>query len=792
MTGLNAAGQDLKSDRFAVAMTRWILARQIWVVSLLLLLFGVSLWGVSKLTFSNDYRIFFSEENPELQDFVEFQDVYGQSDSIIFVIHNPDGAILTQDIVPDMEWLVESAEEIPYVSRVEALTNSLHIRVEDDDLTVEAFVQDSDFLTEDDYRLKQSEALNNPQLIGNLLSANGQTTAIHIIFELPLQSAEEVLNAAAAVRDLSAQFQELHPQLEVGLSGIIMLNTAFSEAGISDVFRLLPAMFLLLFIALLILLRNIYASFIIIISISYSSAFALGMAGFLGIPITVVSVSSLIIIMTLAVANSMHLLVAAMDEGSQQTCNGGSADIRAAIIHSLKINFLPISLTSLTTIISFLSLNFSDAPPYWHLGNITAMGVFAAWLISLTLLPLLMQGLSLKPTSLRHMQRQQRMMQRIALWVVGRHKPLFFVGMMASVLLISALPKLEFNDEFISYFSDNIEFRRDADFMQQHLSGLYTVEYHVPAAGEQGIFTLEYSHNLEAFANWLRQQPEVHHVYSYTDILKRLNTTLSAESVSSKGALAEQLPIDEETAAQYFLMYEFSLGNGDDLENRISLDKSSSRLTAIIDNLSSLQMQAFVAKADLWQKAHWPIFMQAPATGPAVMFAYVSKRNIDSMVMGNILAVAIITLLLLLLLRSWSLGLVSLLANAMPILMMFGLWALVVGEVGMVGTTIAAATLGIVVDDTIHFLSKYLRAKRYDQKTTVEAIHATFSTVGVAIVSTTIVLVVGLSTLIASDFQLNQQAGLLTVITIIFALLFDFLILPAGLISAEHLRKKRE
>ena len=179
---------------------------------------------------------------------------------------------------------------------------------------------------------------------------------------------------------------------------------------------------------------------------------------------------------------------------------------------------------------------------------------------------------------------------------------------------------------------------------------------------------------------------------------------------------------------------------------------------------------------------NFPNAMHAKPTGTVVMFAYISKRNITSMMAGNSLAIISISIIMLLILRSFSLGFISLLANSLPIIMMFGVWAILIGQVGMVASTVAAGTMGIVVDDTVHFLSKYQRAIMELGMSRIEAIRYTFETVGVAIISTTIILVIGFSILAFSSFQLNEQTGLMSAITIALAFLFDFLLLPAILL----------
>jgi predicted RND superfamily exporter protein len=171
--------------------------------------------------------------------------------------------------------------------------------------------------------------------------------------------------------------------------------------------------------------------------------------------------------------------------------------------------------------------------------------------------------------------------------------------------------------------------------------------------------------------------------------------------------------------------------------------------------------------------------MLAEPTGAAVMFSYISKRNIESMLRGNVVAVVMIALVMMLALRSVAMGTLSLLPNALPILMTYGVWSMLVGQVGMPAAAVSATSLGIVVDDTVHFLLKYLRARREKGMDVPAAIRYAFETVGFALVSTTVVLVAGVLVLAGSTFQVNSQTGMLTALAISLALPVDLLLLPA-------------
>jgi predicted RND superfamily exporter protein len=283
----------------------------------------------------------------------------------------------------------------------------------------------------------------------------------------------------------------------------------------------------------------------------------------------------------------------------------------------------------------------------------------------------------------------------------------------------------------------------------------------------------EYLHKLDEFAAFLRKQPEVQHVYAFSDIMKRLNKNLHADDEQYY-----RIPGDRELSAQYLLLYEMSLPYGLDLNDRINIDKSATRVTATLRNVNSNQTKRFLAAADAWLQNNAPAYMNAKPTSAQVMFTYIAKRNVENMVGGTIAAVLAIALIMVLALRSVGLGLLSLVPNGLPILVTFGAWALLVGEVGFSVATVASISLGIVVDDTVHFLSKYLRARRERGLGAEDSIRYAFESVGTAIVVNTIILSVGFLVLTASTFKINADMGLLTSLAIVSALVLDFLLLP--------------
>ena len=300
----------------------------------------------------------------------------------------------------------------------------------------------------------------------------------------------------------------------------------------------------------------------------------------------------------------------------------------------------------------------------------------------------------------------------------------------------------------------------------------------MPAGEPGGISNPEFLEKLDAYTEWLRAQPNVTHVYSITDIMKRLNQNLNADNPAFY-----RLPAERELSAQYLLLYELSLPYGLDLNDRINIDKSATRVTATLDGyVSTKRVREFLKKSTAWFEENTPE-MKAPPTGAQVMFTFIAQRNVESMIRGTSLAILAIAVIMILALRSVRMGLISLVPNAMPILAAFGAWALLFGEVGFSVAAIAAISLGIVIDDTVHFLTKFMRGRREKGLSCADAVRYAFETVGVAIIVNTLILGAGFMVLSLSAFKINVEMGLLTSLTIGFALVLDFLFLPALLLT---------
>ena len=760
-----------------------------WIVIALSVIVTVALAsGGKNLSFTNDYRVFFSKENPQLLAFEELQEAYTKSDNVLIMLEPKSGDVFSPDVLAAIIDMTERSWQVPFSIRVDSLTNYQHMDAEDDDLIVADLVEDTEQLTTDDLEKIRQIALAQPTIVKKLLSTNSQVTGINITMEMPaeLSDADRLLPAekragkdpmlalqetVTFVRAMVNDMRKQYPDIKFTSSGLVLMNQAFSEASITDMSTIIPMAFGVIIVGVLILIASPIAMIATVLVVLMSILAAMGTAGWMGFKLTPPSASAPTLILTLAVADCVHFLVT-----FYQNLRRGM-DRPSAVVESLRINFSPILLTSITTAIGFLSLNASDAPPFRDLGNITAMGVIYAFILAVTFLPAFAAVMPAR-AKLRNSNKATTM-DGLANFVIKRRRPLFWS--MGIIMLGLALlsPKNELNDVFVNYFDRSVPFRVQADEITEKLSGLYIVDFSIDSKEEGGVSNPEFLADVEKFESYLMQLPEVQHVSAISETMRRLNRSMHGDDQSYY-----RLPESRELSAQYLLLYEMSLPYGLDLNNQINFDKSSTRLSATLKTVSTQDMLRIENESLAWMNENTPDIASV-ASGPTIMFSHIGMRNIISMLSGTAIALVLISLILVFALRSIKFGAVSLIPNIAPALMAFGVWGMLVGEVGLAVSVVVAMTLGIVVDDTIHFLSKYLRARRERGMSAEDAIRYAFNTVGVALTVTTAVLVAGFLVIAQSNFQVNSQMGLLTAITIAIALIVDFLFLPALLLLVD-------
>ena len=762
---------------FAMRFGEQVIAWRWLIILASLVLVALAASGIMRLEFSANYRIFFDEDNPQLLDLEALEKTYGKNENLAFLIVPDDGDATSQNALAATVWLTGAAWRTPYSRRVDSLANFQHTTADGDDLYVRDLI-DPQALGEAEVRGQiRTIALSDPRIAGSILGRGGDVSVVNVTVELPEEGLlEAVTEVAEYAREVAAEGEQRFPGIDLRIVGTVMVNQTFVEASISSQMIFLPASLVLMAVILGLLIRSwagVAATGLVIV---FSILVSLGGGVWLGLPFSPPISPAPTIVLMIVVANCVHLLVAL-----QQRLRAGDSRNKA-IVEALRLNLHPVFLASLTTALGFLSMNFSEVPPYRHLGNFIAIGIAASFALSVTFLPALISLLPLRARPGRHAPG----MDRLADAVLRHRTPLFVAWLVIVPVMVAAIPRNELSDVLVHFFDKGVEFRQDTDFMDARLSGNTLLEYSLHAREEGGATHPDFLTEVARFAAWYREQPPVRHVAVITDTFQQLNKSMHGDDPA-----AYRIPESQELAAQYLLLYELSLPQGLDMNNQIDRSRSATRVSVSAETLSSREVLELNAQATAWLSENAAHIGNINSTGPAALFAYIGQRNIRAMLIGTVLVLVAISAILLVALQSFRLGLVSIVPNLLPAVLGFGVWGLTVGQVGLSLSVVVAMTVGIVVDDTVHFLSKYRRARREHEKTPEEAVRYAFDTAGRALLTTTLVLVAGFLIFVFSPFVPTAQVGVLTAMIIGFALVADLTLLPALLTAVDRTPGKR-
>ena len=764
---------NLESCIAMIVARRWLTI----LFSLLVMLAFAA--GATRLTVVNvDFRNHFDKSDPHIVALEQLEDTYALSDVALVAMAPHNGTIFTQETLVAIEELTEQLWRTPYATRVDSISNYTHSEGFEDELVAEPLIDEASSLSDTDIERIMDVALGTQEVAGRFISRDGRVTGLLVSITLPDDNRESAKREVTDyLYETVADAREKHTSINYHLLGTIVLNRAVGDALEDEVAILGPIALGTMLLVALVLIRSIWGTLAIVLMLVAVIPSALGFAGWVGLRLFGESGAALFVLMAVTVAHSVHII-----EGMAGGLRQGMARTEAAI-HTVRVNVRPVFLTSFTTAIGFLSLNFVDMPPFRVMGNLVAFGSMCAFAFSVTLLPAFLSILPIRARKMR--ENKQDFFDHLSRFVISHRMILLCSSGVLTILMVAGISRIELRENWLEILDESYEFRQSADFLSENFPGVETYEYPLDSGREGGITDIEYLKQVDAFAEWYRTQPEFIHIFSIADIMKRLNKNLHGDNPDYY-----TLPDDPELAAQYLLFYEFSLPVGRDLNNLIDHDRRATRVTVSLKSMSSLEKINLDNRARAWLQQNIPN-METGATGVSIAGAHSIQRNIENMLSGTFVAMAIVSLLLFAIFRSIRLGLISLIPNFIPAAIAMGLWGYLVGEVGVPAAIVTAIAFGIIVDDTIHFMTKYAESRKAG-KLPSESVQMAFRSVGRALFTTTLVFGLGFLVFGASGVVANQVLGLLVGITVIIALLADFFLLPPLLMLLDETKETSE
>ena len=743
--------------------------RPLCIIISLLILAGLA-QGLSKINFNPDINVFFPENDTLTTSHLSIEDTYSSMDNAVIGIGVKEGTVFTNEVLSLIEDLTEKAWKTPHSLRVDSLSNYSYVSADGDDLYIEPFLEGSS--TYDLKTLKEKELIIEEEELayGAIISKDKKTSLINIVFDPPRKDIEaEYQESLNYVLGFLEEARKNHPEVDLIISGIVYMEYQSPMLLKAQMPKLMPTAILVILLTLFLLLRSLVAvagSFLVILM---SVVSAMGSIGFMSGDIAQPFIMVPILIATLAVADCVHLFTLYFQNLDS------SKKSKEAMLESLKLNLQPLFLTSLTTAIGFLSLNLAPVEPLRGIGNGVAVGVFLAFIFTVLLLAPIVSYFNVKQS--KNINFQKNIARKLSRFSIKNYKRLLVIVPVISCFLMAFIPLNKTNDNPLEFYSERYTTSAaDSKWISQRIGGTFPVSYEL---NSQGIVSdPEFLREVDKFSEWLASNKEVLHVSSLSKIMKNLNKTLHGKQEEWN-----IIPTEPDLSAQYLFFYEMSLPYGLDLTNSISQNKESIKLVASLKELGSLEYREFAKRVENYASQNMPEDMVSIGTGTRPIFAFMSNMLITQLIYALGIGIVLITATIILFFRSLRYGMLTSVTNLLPIGVAFGIWAIVSGEISMLVGIGMGTTLGIIVDFTVHFLSKYLHARRQKNLSAEEAVEYAFETVGFALIITSFSLILGFLVLLQAFFIPIHGFVLFSSIAFLSALIIDLLLFPALLIT---------
>ena len=743
------------------------------VAAATLLVAGIVAFGMQFTSLDPSSRGILIEDDPIRAEVEEVREDFPAASSVMYVFQT-DTDVFNLTALGAMQALTDRYTEVEHAIAVGSLMNrrlnsALAERLDRDYLVPELGDLDAAELA----AVKQI-ALDDEELTKSLLSREGDLALAVIKFRTPDDEQSTRLNVARSAVALRNALREAYPGVEIYVLGNVTFELDGYNAQIKDSQQLFPLVIGISVLLLWYCLRSLpYALCLFVVSF-ITVGVTTGTYGWLDIALNQISSLGPLVVFVIAMADGIHV-VAIYAQGLHD-----GKDKISAMRESLAVNLQPISLATVTTAMGFLSLNFSSSPGIYGFGNIVAIGVVWAFIVTLGLLPalilLLPANRSVKPLAV----------QGFIVWVdrlITRRTNLLFWGgaaLVAVTLALLPMNKLDFNR--YNFIDEESDFHQVIDALANKIGNDQSLVYSIESGDYYGITELDFLYQVDAFSQWLEAQPEASFVASYTDYLRAMN---KAEHDDDEAW--EVLPQDKLQIIDYLVSYQLIQEIEPNLEAIFNSDYSAIRLVVGTSNLTNLQLLEFNERIDQWLADNLDARFRVLHGDNSILFARLNFAITKELVQGFSLSFVLITLTMLVGLRSVRYGLISTMPNLFPATIVFGIWGLFVGELSPYILMLFSISIGLVVDDSVHILSKYITARKAGESPE-NAVSYSLDKAGSAITITTVSLAVGTFILVFSNTFHFQNVALLLTPIIVVALLLDLFVLPPLLIRFDRRR----
>ena len=735
-------------------------------IGLVLIVVCLLATGLTKLTFNPDLETYFPEGHPAVIRSNEIDDMFIPTDNLIIAVHSNEGTLFNGDSLKVIEELTKKSWTIPYSVRVDSLTNYSYVKSVNDDLIVEPFIEEAEKKSIEFFEKRENLVAGEDIIYKSLISEDKKTSVVSIIVDPPGPNKEdqnsELINY---ILGFIEPIKESNENLDIRLLGNPYLDYISPRIVKAEMPVVMPLMLLLIFLIVFLMIRSYVAVLATFVVILMSLIATFGSIGILGSPLNQMVTTIPILIITLALADCIHLFSIYF----QNRVKGISS--KESMEKSLEMNIQPLFLTTISTCIGFLCLNFIEVAPLRDFGNAVAIGIGFAFIFTIFFIAPIVSFFEVKTAS--KVTKQTRFSTSVGSFILKNGNKLIFSITSISFLILLCIPMNELDENPTQMYAEGFtSFSSDTLWLDEKLSVTFPVNF--LATNEEGqVSDPDFLKILDKFSVWLEEREQVNHVTSLANNMKNLNKSMHGDDPEWK-----KIPENADLSAQYLFFYEMSLPMGLDLNSSISQDRKSTKISATLKDMSANEFKEFNNEVLGYLQQNNLENMISEPSSFRVIFTYMVEAIVNSLLYGLFIGILLITLIIGLFFRSYLLPALSIFPNILPIGMGFGLWGLFVGDVGFMVAVGMGSTLGVIVDFTVHFLSKYELARKEFKKSVEESVIYSFETVGFALIIMTVVLALGFSVLNLVTFIPIQDFAKFSVICFIGGLIINFLFLP--------------
>ncbi len=721
--------------------------------------------GILRTSFDTSLDALLTRSDPYVAELEALESEFPNPLQLTFAfIPNTESDVFTTPVLAAIQDLANNYTAIPFQARLTSLVEYFSPETQQ-----RLFTKPLADYSGEELRALRDAAITDRLLTNNLLGMDASITfAIVTIQDIPLDD-EQHLQIAEAALQLRDELRQRNRDVRIHVNSEVILEQSSQQAMVDDLTQLLPFVILVCVLIICYCFRSITLGICILGHTFFTLLCTVGSLGYSGLAVNSVSIIAPLVVVIVSVANSVHLISIYLQ--TQQRGESKISSMHASIFYNLQ----PITLAALTTIIGFYSLNISSSPAIQDFGTIVSVGVAFSYVLTLTIMPALLVWFSNSGRDSSQSFFLQKSLRLLINFTEQHDRSLFWGFSALSLVTILLLPLNEIDFNRLDFVSSDSEIKQFYDEVGARMNRGPSLTYGIDTGAIDGAIEPLFLQQVDQFQQWLLARGDIESVASTVDLVKTVNRFQHQDNPQF-----HILPDDIDTVAAYLNGYEAVQSEDFPLSGFINSDFSM--ITLVVNAVPMSNQTLIDLDEDLTEQFTSQFGDAFPSASlmhgsGILLFSRMDALVTTELLQGYGVSLLLITLCLIVGLRSVYFGLLSMLPNLFPATIVFGFWAVLIGQLDPFVMMLFSISIGLVVDDTVHVLSHYLETRQTGANHQ-EAISHAVRTAGPAMCITTLILALGTTILIGANTIYFQQAAKLLVPIVLLALVLDLLYLP--------------